>query len=83
MSSKGKLLNNLEIWEKRAGNLVAINSHTDLFSSVTYLCLQQKSMSVNALSRPLEAVAKSIKHAAAIASSKLLLDHSSHEFSII
>ena len=38
---------------------------------------QQESMSVNALFRHLETVAKSIKHATA--SSKLLLDHSIHE----
>ena len=74
---------------------MAINSHADLFSSTVYPCLQQDSMSVNALSRLLEAVANSIKHAtamsitlpielfqaqhnAAIASSKILLDHSSH-----
>ena len=38
---------------------MAINSHTDLFSSAACLCLQQESMSVNALSRVLEAVAKS------------------------
>ena len=86
----------MEIWEKRACNLVAINSHTDLFSLAAYLCLQQESMSVNALSRLLEVVAKSVKPATAvltilaielfrarrdtaIASSKLLLDHSSHE----
>ena len=80
---------------KRARNWVAINSHADLFSLAAYLCLQQESMSINALSRFLEAVAKSVKHAiamstilaielfqarrdAAIASSKLLLDHSCH-----
>ena len=74
---------------------MAINSHADLFSLAAFLCLQQESVSVSALSRLLEAVAKSIKHAtallnilaiellqarrdAAIASSKLLLDHSSH-----
>ena len=42
------------------------NSHTDLFSSAAYLCLQQQSLSVLALSRLLEAVAKSIKHATAM-----------------
>ena len=36
---------------KRARKLVAINSHADLFSSAAYLCLQQQSMSVAALSR--------------------------------
>ena len=45
---------------------MAINLHADLFSSAAYLCLQQESMSVNALSRLLEAVAKSIKHATAM-----------------
>ena len=99
ISSRGKIsipIKNMEIWEKRARNLVAINSHADLFSSAAYLCLQQESMSVNALSRLLEAVAKSIKHAtamstilaielfqarrnAAVASSKFLKDHFSHE----
>ena len=99
MSSRGKYsspIKAIEIWENRACNLVAINSHADLFSSAAYLCQQQVSMSVNALSRLLEAVAKSIKHATAmstilaiellqarhgtaIASSKLLLDHSSHK----
>ena len=86
----------MEIWVKRARSLVAINSHADIFSCAAYLCLQQESMSVNALSILLEAVAKSVKHATAmstilaielfqarsdtvIASSKLLLDHSSHE----
>ena len=74
---------------------MAVNSHADIFSSVVYQCLHQESVSVNALSRLLEAVAKSIKHAtamstilakelfqvrsnAAIASSKILLDHASH-----
>ena len=99
MSSRGRYsisLRNLECWEKRARKLVAINLHPDLFSSVAYLCLQQESMSVKALSRLLEAVAKSIKHAAAmstilatelfqarrdpaIATSKLLMENSSHE----
>ena len=41
---------------------MGINSHADLFSSAAYLCLQQESMSVTALSRLLEAVAKSIRH---------------------
>ena len=69
MSSRGRysfLVKSLEYWEKRARKLVAINSHADLFSSAAYLCLQQESMSVNALSRLLEAVAKSVKHAAAM-----------------
>ena len=52
--------------KKRAHKLIAINSHTDLFSSAAYLCMQQQTMSVQALSRLLEAVAKSIKHAAAM-----------------
>ena len=67
MSGKGKYsvpIRNLEFWEKRACRLVAINLHADLFSSAAYLCLQQESMSVNALSRLLEAVAKSIKEVA-------------------
>ena len=59
-------LKNLEAWEKKARKLIAINSHADLFSSSAYLCLQQESMSVTALSRLLEAVAKSIKHATAM-----------------
>ena len=62
-----------------------------LFSLADYQCLQQESMSVNALSRLLEMVVKSIKHATdmstilaiklfqAIASSKILMDHSSQE----
>ena len=98
ISNKGKAsipLKNLEAWERKARKLVSINSHTDLFSSAAFLCLQQESMSV-AASRLLEAVAKSIKHAtamsarltteifqarrdAALASSKLLLDNSSFE----
>ena len=99
MSSKGRYcvpVRNLEYWEKRVRKLVTINSHANLFSSAAYLGLQQESMSIKALSRLLEAVAKSIKHAtamstifatelfqarrdAAIATSKLLLDKSSHE----
>ena len=66
MSSKGSYSvtdRNLELWEKKARKLVAIKSHADSFSSAAYLCLQQESVSVNALSRLLEAVAKSIKHA--------------------
>ena len=51
---------------KRAHSLVAINTHADLVSSAAYQCLQQESVSVNALSRLLAAVAKSIKHAAAM-----------------
>ena len=69
LSSKGKCtipMRNLEIWEKRACKLVAINSHGDLFSSAAYLCMQQQTMSAPALSRLLKAVAKSVKHATAI-----------------
>ena len=69
ISSRGRCsipIKNLEVWEKRAHKLVTINSHTDLFSSAAYLCLQQESMSVTALSRHLEAVAKSIKQATAM-----------------
>ena len=69
MSSRGRCsvpVKNVEFWEKRAHKLVTVNSHMDLFSSAAYLCLQQESMSVNALSRLLEAVAKSIRHATAI-----------------
>ena len=66
ISSRGRCsvpVKNLEFWEKRARKLVTINSHVDLFSSAAYLCVQQESMSVTALSRILEAVAKSIRHA--------------------
>ena len=98
LSNKGKCsiqIRNLEIWEKRARKLLAINSHSDLFSSA-YLCLQQKTMSVQALSRLLEAVAKSIRHATAmstilttevlqarrdavLATSEVQLENSNHE----
>ena len=96
LSEKGRAsapIKNLEAWEKKARK-IAINSHADLFSSAAFLCLQQQSMTVTALSRLLEAVAKSIKHATAMstsltteifparhnaASSKLLLDNSSNE----
>ena len=50
----------MEVWEKRAHSLVAINSHADLFSSAAYQCLQQDYISVNCLSRLLEVVAKSV-----------------------
>ena len=67
----------------RARKLVAINLHPYLFSSAAYLCLQQESMSVTALSVLLEAVAKSIRHKTAmltvLATSKLLLENSSYE----
>ena len=69
ISIKGRasiLLKNLEAWERKARKLVSVNSHADLFSSAAFLCLQQESMSVAALSRLLEAVAKSIKHATAM-----------------
>ena len=69
LSSKGKCsipMRNIEVWEKRARKLIAINSHADLFSSAAYLCMQQQTMSMPALSRLLEAVAKSVKHATAI-----------------
>ena len=69
ISSRGRCsvpVKNLEIWEKRARKLVAINFHADLFSSAAYLCLRQESMSVTALSRLLEAVAKSIGHSTAV-----------------
>ena len=69
ISNKGRAsipLKNLEAWERKARKLVAINSHADLFSSAAFLSLQQESMSVAALSRLLEAVAKSIKHATAM-----------------
>ena len=86
ISSRSKFsvpIKNMEVWEKVARRLVAINFHADLFSSAAYQCLQQESMSVNALSRLLEMVAKSIKHAtamstilargnAAVASSKII-----------
>ena len=67
-SNKGRAsvpIKNLEACEKKA-KLIAIDSHADLFSSAAYLCLQQESMSVTALSRLLEAVAKSIKHSTAM-----------------
>ena len=57
-------LGNME--KKRDRKLKAINSHADLFSSAAYLCMQQQTISVQALSRLLEAVAKSIKHATAM-----------------
>ena len=69
ISNKGRAsipLKNLEAWERKARKLVSINSNADLFSSAAFLCLQQESMSVAALSRHLEAVAKSIKHATAM-----------------
>ena len=65
LSNEGRAsipLKNLEAWERKARKLISINSHADLFSSAAFLCLQQESMSVTALSRLLEAVAKSIKH---------------------
>ena len=43
ISSRGKYsipIKNMEILEKRACNLVAINSHANLFLSATYQCLQ-------------------------------------------
>ena len=69
LSRKGKCsipTKNIEIWEKRTRKLIAINLHADLFSSAAYLRMQQQTMSVPALSRLLEAVAKSIKHATAM-----------------
>ena len=39
---------------------LAVNSHAELFSLAAYLCLHQGSMSVNALSRLLEADAKPV-----------------------
>ena len=69
LSNKGRCsvpAKNLEVWEKRACKLVAINSHADLFSSAAYFCLQKEPMSGTTLSRLLEAVAKSIKHATAM-----------------
>ena len=69
ISNKGRAsipLKNLEAWERKARKLVSINSHADLFSSAAFLSLQQESMSVAALYRLLEAVAKSIKHATAM-----------------
>ena len=69
LSNKGRSaipIKNLEAWEKKAHKLIAINSPANLFPSAAYLCLQQESMSVEALSRLLEAVAKSIKHATAM-----------------
>ena len=69
LSSKGKCsipMKNIEIWKKGVRNLLAINSHADLLSAAAYLCMQQQTMSVPALSRLLEAVAKSIKHATAM-----------------
>ena len=96
-SSKGKCsipMRNIEIWEKRAHKLIAVNSHADLFSSAA--CMQQQTMSMPAFSRLLEAVAKWIKPATAmstiltteifqarrdavLATSKLLLENSNYE----
>ena len=59
-------MKNIEIWEKRARKLIVINLHEVLFSSATYLCMQQQTMSMPALLRLLEAIAKSIKHAMAM-----------------
>ena len=59
-------MKNIEIWEKRARKLITIDLHADLFSSAAYLCMQQQTMSVPALSKLLEAVAKSIKHTMAM-----------------
>ena len=69
LSTRGRCsipVKNLEFWEKRARKLVAISSHKDLFSSAAYLCFQQESVSVPALSRLLEAVAKAIRHSVAM-----------------
>ena len=69
LSNKGRSyipIKNFEAFEKKARKLIAINSHADLFSSAAYLCLQQESMPVAALSRLLEAAGKSIKHATAM-----------------
>ena len=69
LSNKGRAsvpIKNLEAREKKARKLIAIHSHADLFSSAAFLCLQQQSMSVMALSILLEAVTKSIKHATAM-----------------
>ena len=69
LSSKGKcsvLMKNIEIWKKRARKLIARNSYADLFSSAAYLHMQQQTMSMPALLRLLEAVAKFIKHAMAM-----------------
>ena len=71
ISNKGRAstpLKNLEAWERKARKLVSINSHADLFSAAAFLCLQQESMSAAALSRLLEALAKSNKHATAMSS---------------
>ena len=56
LSNKGKCfipIKNIEIWVKRACKLRAINLHVDFFSSATYLCMQQQTMSAPALSRQL------------------------------
>ena len=45
---------------------MAINLDANLFSSAAYLCLQNESMAVAALSRLLEAVAKFIRHSVAM-----------------
>ena len=50
---------------KEHSQTCAVNSHADS-SSAAYLCLQQESVSVTTQSRLLEAVAKSMKHAAAM-----------------
>ena len=45
LSNKGKctiLMRSVEIWEKIARKLTAINSHADLFSSAAYLCMQSR-----------------------------------------
>ena len=69
ISSRGKYsipIKNMRIWEKRACYLVAINSHAALFLSAAYQCLHQESLSVDALFRLLEVMAKSVKHATAM-----------------
>ena len=68
LSSKGKCsipIKKILNYGKRARKFIAIISFADLFSAA-YLCMQQQTMSVPALSSLIEAVAKSIKHATAI-----------------
>ena len=60
LSNKGKCsipVRHLEVWKK---------TYSDQFARGPIVCMQQQTMSVQALSRLLEAIAKSIKHATAM-----------------
>ena len=81
LSGKGKCsipMKNIEIWEKRARNLIAINLHADLFSSASE-AVAKSIKHARAMSTILATEIFQGRRNALLATSQLLLDNFNHE----